>query len=368
MKVLFLDGPSLVEKFPKLMESCTKLDIAMAYVKISGLRTLLKNVNKLLKRRVPIRIVFGLSFRHGITDRESAEYLLKLSKRKNVTVKKWNHSGFHPKLLIFHGKHPSIVVGSANLTGAAQSKNAEASIMVEDAEPQLLQKAIDFFEYYFNSAPTLKREDIDAYKHQTYQIKQVFRRKFKEDNLPPPLQRKHELENVRPNKIWKIAPGVDACYWDEWLKAIDDDGEGIVAIGWNEVGNLNKYSSWDSLKRAVAEKAKTVWDRNSDRKTKVKYVTDQLWTFKNEIVAGDVLIVYSETRVLGIAEVTAESKYRYGAVNDISFSHQMNVKYRWYRKWPHRADDKIVKILGKQGTLRLVEDRWLWNYLLKKIS
>jgi len=36
MKVVFLDGPSLAEKIPQLMVSCTGLDMAMAYVKIGG--------------------------------------------------------------------------------------------------------------------------------------------------------------------------------------------------------------------------------------------------------------------------------------------------------------------------------------------
>jgi len=34
---------------------------------------------------------------------------------------------------------------------------------------------------------------------------------------------------------------------------------------------------------------------------------------------------------------------------------------------PKRADDRIVKTLGKQGTLKLVEEGWLWNYLLRKM-
>jgi len=142
MKVSFLNGPSLFEKLPELMASCSQLDVAMAYVKIGGLRTLLKNADKLIKRGAPLRIVFGLSSRQGITDKESAESLLKLRKHKNVVVKKWNSSGFHPKLFIFHGAHPCIVVGSANLTEAAQSNNAEANMLVEEADPQLLQERV----------------------------------------------------------------------------------------------------------------------------------------------------------------------------------------------------------------------------------
>ena len=112
-KVSFLDGPSLANRLYDLLLGCTQLDVAMAYVKIGGLRTLLKNADTMIERNVPIRIVFGLSSRQGITDRESAEELLDLSHRKNITVKKWNNCGFHPKLLILHGNPSSIIVGSS---------------------------------------------------------------------------------------------------------------------------------------------------------------------------------------------------------------------------------------------------------------
>lgn len=139
-------------------------------------------------------------------------------------------------------------------------------------------------------------------------------------------------------------------------------------MGWNHVGNLRKFKSPDALRQIVAQKAKTVWDVNATQKTKVGYATDQLWIFKNAISKGDIFIVYSETRVFGLAEVTSRSRYQYQMVKTLSQDHQMNVKYRWFHAWPRRADDKIVEALGKQGTLKLVEERWLWRHLIKKLS
>lgn len=337
----------------------------MAYVKVGGLRTLLKNAEMLIKKGSPMRIVFGLSSRQGITDKESAELLLKLSKRKTIRVKKWDNCGFHPKLLIFHGEHPSIVVGSSNLTVAAQSTNAEANMLVEDASPKLMRDALRFFEHYFNPAPILERRDVDRYKPgRTGRVvtERGIRRRYEEDKLPWPLERKHGLAKLQPTKIWKIAPGRDGKCWPEWLNVIDDDGEGIVAIGWDEVGNLNRFKSYDSLKKAVTKTVNTLWPGSQ-----IKYITDQLWTFKTAISKGDVFIVYSESRVFGVAEVTAKSTYQYWGVKTISFGYQINVKYWWYKDWPRRAPDRIVKTLGKQGTLRLVEEDWLWDYLLRKL-
>lgn len=365
MKVSFLDGPSLADRLPRLIGSCKRLDIAMAYVKINGLRVLLKNSEALLNRGASVRIVFGLSSKQGITDKESAESLLELSRRKQVDVRKINHSGFHPKLFIFDGDNPCIVVGSANLTEAAQSTNAEANILVEDADAELMNDAKAFFEYYFNTAPKLKRSDVDLYEPRKPRKGRVTAGGLEEDYLPSPQKRKHELEKLRPKKIWKIAPGEDAYLWDEWLKSISDDGEGIVAIGW-DFGNLNNYKSYGSLRKAVKQYAKERYRREGKR-TRIKYVTDQLWAFKTDISKGDVFVVYSETRVLGVAEVTDDSKYSYKGNRNISYENQINVRYKWYKQWPTKASKRIIKTLGKQGTLLLVEEDWFWDHLVKNL-
>jgi HKD family nuclease len=359
MKVSFLDGPSLAKKLHDLFSSWSQLDVAMAYVKIGGLRTLLKNTDALIKRNAPIRIVFGLSSKQGITDKKSVQELLNLSHQKNVAVKKWNNCGFHPKLFIFHGNHPSIVVGSSNLTEAAQSTNAEANVLIEDADSQLMQEATAFFERYFNAAPILKRQHVNTYKPKPYGGGAGGRDTFKEDKLPLPSGNRIGLETIKPKTLWKIAPGKDANCWDEWLNLIDEDGEGIVAMGWDEVGDLRNFTSADSLKQEVLRIAENVWNPVSERKTDVNYVTDQLWAFKTAFASNDIIIVYSESRVLGIAEVTSKSTYRYKETKGVSYAHQMNVRYWWYKDWPKRAEDRIVMTLGKQGTLRRIKENWI---------
>ncbi|MGA3191409.1 MAG: phospholipase D-like domain-containing protein [Candidatus Bathyarchaeia archaeon] len=368
MKVEFLDGPALAYKLPALLQRSSSLDVAMAYVKIGGLQTLMKSVNSLLKRNGSFRIVFGLSSRYAITDKESAQALLNLSKQNNVIVRKWNSCGFHPKLLIFHGNPTSIVVGSANLTEPAQSTNAEANILVEDPEPEVIKNAEQFFSDYFDTAPPLKRKDVDKYERRfTQRTETTPYGTSNEDDLPSPRLRRYELESMRPNKIWKIAPGKDANCWDEWVQAIDEDGEGIVAMGWNEIGNLGNFKTKDQLREAVDKTAEEIWNKIWPRETDVNYTTKQLWAFRNEISKGDVFIVYSESRVLGIAEVEAEPEYMYEETGRISYAHRIKVKYRWYKQWPGRTDQRIVDTLGKQGTLKLVEEAWLWKYLLKTL-
>lgn len=141
--------------------------------------------------------------------------LLEFSRRRNTEIKKWNHPGFHPKLLIFHGDRPNVIVGSANLTGAAQSANAEANLLVKDADQSLMQDALAFFDYYFRKAPHLVQRDVEAYMQRTYTKIRTSKKTFKEDDSPSPPSTKSELDSLRPNRVWKISPGEDAEYWQE---------------------------------------------------------------------------------------------------------------------------------------------------------
>ena len=84
----------MAAKLKQIIRKSDRLDIAMAYIKIGGLRPILKIARTLIGNGAPIRIVFGLSSKLGITDKESAEELLRLSKKDNVIVKKWGDPGF----------------------------------------------------------------------------------------------------------------------------------------------------------------------------------------------------------------------------------------------------------------------------------
>lgn len=50
MEIKFLDGPSLAEELPKLISQSTRVDVAIAYVKESGLQALMESFNSLIKR------------------------------------------------------------------------------------------------------------------------------------------------------------------------------------------------------------------------------------------------------------------------------------------------------------------------------
>lgn len=365
MRASFLDGPSLARRIPSLMRSCDKLDIAIAYVKINGLRVLFKNIENFLEKGSTLNIVFGFSSRYGITDKKSAEALLKLSRKKNVNVRKYDNPGFHPKLFIFNGENPCVLIGSSNLTGSALSTNAEANILIENVDDKLLDEVNVYFNHYFSFAPKISKKIVSSYKPRIVLRNTKKVRGITEDFLPSPLSMKEELDITKPRNLWKIAPGRDAEFWHEWFDEIDDDGEGFVAIGW-DVGDLDKHD-YKSLNEKVKEKSE-IWNEIKEEKTNVAYVTNQLWDFHTKIKQGDIFIIYSETRILGIAEVAKNSRYQYKGNDFIQYENQMNVTYKWYEYWPRRASSRIINVLGKRGTLRKINEKWLWDEILDFIK
>lgn len=213
MKILFVDASSFVDRLKHLFSGCNKLDVAMAYVKIGGLKPFLDVLNEstLMKENGAIRILFGLSSFHGITDKKSAKLLHKLSqKRRNVRVKKYNNPRFHPKLMIFHGDPNRVVIGSSNLTEGAQSKNAEANVIVEDPDIKFMKDVIDFFETHFYNAPDLERVHVETYTPQPPKTSRGRQGSSKVDELPshskpsPPLgRRRHGAgKPVKPKRYY----------------------------------------------------------------------------------------------------------------------------------------------------------------------
>jgi len=168
----------------------------MAYVRSGGLDSFLDALKKsiLMQKNMPIRILFGMCSSQGITDKESAKTLLKLTQQHpNIKVKKYDNPRFHPKLMIFHGNPAQILVGSSNLTAGAQSKNAEANVIVEDPDEKFMNDAVGFFEMYFDKAPYLVQRHVDSYTPLPTSKKRRSQRSSKWDELPsrskllPPL-------------------------------------------------------------------------------------------------------------------------------------------------------------------------------------
>ena len=54
-------------------------------------------------------------------------------------------------------------------------------------------------------------------------------------------------EDVKPVRYWLYSPGTSSVYWDEFCNS------GIMAIGWDEIGNLRDYKTKEAMRQRMKE-------------------------------------------------------------------------------------------------------------------
>lgn len=121
-------------------------------------------------------------------------------------------------------------------------------------------------------------------------------------------------QDVHTTHYWLYAPGDNATEWDEFYN------QGIMAIGWDAIGDLRQYSSKDAMKT----KMKEVIDSSKSFKNSA-YAT---WQFANEMKVGDVVFA-KKGRFLIIGRGVVESDYIYDEKRQ---KHKNIRKVRWTDK------------------------------------
>ena len=126
-------------------------------------------------------------------------------------------------------------------------------------------------------------------------------------------------EDVETLHYWIYSPGDGASIWDECYN------DGIMAIGWDEIGDLRAYSSKDEMKQAMKEKI--------DPSKPYKNAAHATWQFVNEMKPGDVVFAKKGMHLV-IGRGVVESEYEF----DSSRQDYKNIrKVKWTHKgeWQH---------------------------------
>lgn len=126
-------------------------------------------------------------------------------------------------------------------------------------------------------------------------------------------------DDVDTLHYWIYSPGDGASIWDECYDA------GIMAIGWDPIGDLNEYSSKNKMKQAMKDKIDP-----SKPYTNAAHAT---WQFVHEMKPGDIVFAKKGMHLI-IGRGVVESDYIY----DSERKHYKNVRrVRWTHKgeWPH---------------------------------
>ena len=126
-------------------------------------------------------------------------------------------------------------------------------------------------------------------------------------------------KDINTVTYWIYSPGNNADKWEEFYK------EGIMAIGWNEIGDLSSYDSKEAMKQAMKAKI--------DPTRPYTMAAHATWQFANEMKPGDVVFA-KKGMYLVVGRGVVESDYIYDANRD----EYVNIrKVRWTHKgeWQH---------------------------------
>lgn len=129
-------------------------------------------------------------------------------------------------------------------------------------------------------------------------------------------ENEYEDTNVH---FWMYAAGENSRLWDEFYK------DGIMAIGWDEIGNLTEYADRDEMITAMKDKI-------ADGKS---YKNDSLatWQFVNTMSVGDVVYVKKGmTKVVGRGVV--KSEYIFDATRQ-EYKNTRKVEWTNNGEWEH---------------------------------
>lgn len=126
-------------------------------------------------------------------------------------------------------------------------------------------------------------------------------------------------EDVETVHYWIYSPGDGAAIWDECY----DDG--IMAIGWDRIGDLSVYSSKDDMKQAMKE--------SIDPSRPYKNAAHATWQFANEMKPGDIVFAKKGMHII-VGRGVVGSDYYYDANRD-QYKNVRKVKWTHKGEWPH---------------------------------
>ena len=117
---------------------------------------------------------------------------------------------------------------------------------------------------------------------------------------------------------WIYSPGENAFKWEEFHR------KGIMALGWEELGDLRAYDSRDEIKEKLQEQYTDSSCVNSSLAT---------WQFANEMKVGDVVFVKKGMyKVIGRGVVSGDYEFD---ENRTDYNHVRKVNWTHDGEWKH---------------------------------
>lgn len=125
-----------------------------------------------------------------------------------------------------------------------------------------------------------------------------------------------ENETIR---YWVYAPGEGSYMWEDFYK------RGVMAIGWNEIGDLSLFKNKSEIKEAM----KKIYGPNLSYQN----ATHATWQFANEMKVGDIIFVKKgRSQLIGRGIVTSDYFYDSEAEE---YNHIRTVNWTHHGEWPY---------------------------------
>lgn len=135
--------------------------------------------------------------------------------------------------------------------------------------------------------------------------------------------------DIQTIHYWIYSPGNNACMWNDFFN------EGIMAIGWGEIGDLNTFPTKDAMKQKMKECI--------DPTLSYMNAAHATWQFANEMKPGDIIFVKKGMHyIIGKGVVT--SNYIFDPSRNDEYKNIRQINWTHKGEWEHPGK-AVVKTL-----------------------